>query len=72
MRNIEGKKSPQRYLWDRKTYRKDYLCDYYRSTFPGGTVVVWEAVTGFFLQPDPEQWIGEAETLMKKLAGQDQ
>ena len=72
MRNIKGEKAPQRYLWDRKTYRKDYLCDYYRSTFPGGTVVVWEAVTGFFLQPDPEQWIGEAETLMKKLAGQDQ
>ena len=34
MRNIKGKKAPQRYLWDRKIYRKDYLCDYYHSVFP--------------------------------------
>ena len=72
MRNIKGKKSPQRYLWDRKTYRKDYLCDYYRTTFPAGTVVVWEAVTGFFRQPDQNLWIGEAEALMKQLSGKNQ
>ncbi len=68
IRNIKGKKSPMRYLWDRKIYRKDYLCDYYHSVFPAGTVVVYEAVTGFFLQPDTGKWIADAEAMMKELA----
>ena len=68
IRNIRGGKSPMRYLWDRKVYRKDYLCDYYHSVFPAGTVVVYEAVTVFFQQPDPGQWTADAEALMKELA----
>ena len=68
IRNIKGKKSPMRYLWDRKIYRKDYLCDYYHSVFPAETVVVYEAVTGFFRQPDTGKWIADAEALMKELA----
>ena len=68
IRNIKGKKSPMRYLWDRKIYRKDYLCDYYHSVFPAGTAVVYEAATGFFRQPDSDKWIADAEALMKKLA----
>ena len=68
IRNIEGRKSPMRFLWDRKSYRKDYLCDYYRSTFPAGKKVIYEAVTGFFQQPDAEKWIAEAESMMENLS----
>jgi len=68
IRNIEGKKSPMRFLWDRKNYRKDYLCDYYRSNFPAGKKVIYEAVTGFFQQPDNGKWTAEAETMMEKLS----
>lgn len=67
IRNIKGKKFPMRYIWDRKTYRKDYLCDYFHSVFPAGTVVVYEAVTGFFQQPENDKWIADAEALLKKL-----
>ena len=72
LRNIRGAKNPMRFIWDRKVYRKDYLCDFLNGTFPAFHVAVYESVTGFFQQPNPEQWIGEAETLMKKLADQDQ
>lgn len=68
IRNIEGRKSPMRFLWDRKNYRKDYLCDYYRSTFPAGKKVIYEAVTGFFRQPDAEKWTAEAESMMENLS----
>lgn len=67
IRNIEGKKSPMRYLWDRRIYRKDYLCDYYHSTFPAGKKVVYEAVTGFFRQQENDKWITDAELLLKKI-----
>ena len=70
MRNLKGAKAPQRYLWDRKNYRKDYLCDYYRTTFPAGKEVVYEAVTGFFHQPENTKWIEHAEKSMKALSHQ--
>ena len=68
IRNIEGRKSPMRFLWDRKNYRKDYLCDYYRSTFPAGKKVIYEAVTGFFRQPDAGKWTADAESMMENLS----
>lgn len=61
IRNIKGAKAPQRYLWDRKNYRKDYLCDYFHTTFPAGKTVVYEAVTGFFQQPEKAKWQDDAE-----------
>ena len=69
IRNIEGKKAPMRYIRSRKSYCKDYLCDYYRSTLPAGRTVVYEAVTGFFRQPDCGKWTADAEALLKKLSG---
>ena len=68
LRNIEGKKSPMRYLWDRRSYRKDYLCDYYHATITAGQAAVWEAVTGFFQQPDNSKWTADAELLLNELA----
>ncbi|MBO4633427.1 MAG: hypothetical protein J5858_16040 [Lentisphaeria bacterium] len=69
IRNIKGKKAPSRFIWDCPVYRKDYLCDYFRSTLPAGKPVIYEAVTGFFRQPENDKWIAEAESLLKKLAG---
>ncbi|MBQ9501745.1 MAG: hypothetical protein IJU70_06285 [Lentisphaeria bacterium] len=68
IRNIAGKKAPMRYLWDRRSYRKDYLCDYYHATITAGQAAVWEAVTGFFQQTDSGKWVDDAELLLKKLA----
>ena len=68
LKDAKGKKAPMRYLWDRRSYRKDYLCDYYHAEFPAGRVVVWEAVTGFFHQTDNNRWTDDAEILLKKLA----
>ena len=68
IRNIKGAKFSQRYLWDRRNYRKDYLCDYYRTTFPAGKEVVYEAVTGFFQQPEHAKWTEDAENCMKSLS----
>jgi len=68
LRNIEGKKAPMRYLWDRRSYRKDYLCDYYHATITAGQAAVWEAVTGFFQQPDNSKWTADAELLLNELA----
>lgn len=50
----------------RKNYRKDYLCDCYRSTFPAGQTVVYEAVTGLFRQSDGGRRIADAEALLKE------
>ena len=68
IRNIEGKKAPMRYLWDRRSYRKDYLCDYYHAEFPAGQTVAGEAVTGFFQQSPGGRWGADADLLLKKLA----
>jgi len=68
IRNIEGKKAPMRYQWDRRSYRKDYLCDYYHAEFPAGQTVAWEAVTGFFQQSPGGRWGADADLLLKKLA----
>ena len=67
IKKVKGGKSPARFLWDRTSYRKDYLCDYAHSTFPSGNVVVYEAVTGFLQQTDTGKWINDAEALLKKL-----
>ena len=64
IKNIQGQKYPMRFLWDRTNYRKDYLCDYARSTFPAGKVVVYEAKTGFFQEKDNRKWITNAEQIM--------
>ena len=68
LRNIKGAKNPMRFIWDRKVYRKDYLCDFLNGTFPAGHVAVYESVTGFFRQKEQEKWIGEAEELLEKLS----
>ena len=68
IKNIKGQKKPQRFLWDRTNYRKDYLCDYAYSTLKPGTVVVYEAKTGFFQQNKSAEWIAAADELFKKLS----
>jgi hypothetical protein len=54
-----------RFLWDRTSYRKDYLCDYAHSTFPAGNIVIYECKTRFFQQLDPKKWIADAEKLFQ-------
>ena len=65
IRNIKGQKKPMRFLWDRTSYRKDYLCDYAHSTFPAGNIVIYECKTRFFQQLDPKKWIADAEKLFQ-------
>ena len=67
IKNIQGKKAPRRFLWDRSNYRKDYLCDYAHSIMEPGMVVIYESKTGFFQQPDPAKWITDVEKLFEKL-----
>lgn len=67
IKNVKGLKKPMRFLWDRTSYRKDYLCDYAHSTFPAGNVVIYECKTGFFQQMDQTKWIADAEALFNKL-----
>ena len=33
LKDAEGKKAPMRYLWDRRSYRKDYLWNLFRYRF---------------------------------------
>lgn len=67
IRNVSGKKAPRRFLWDRRNYRKDYLCDYSHATFMPGKVVIYEAKTGFFRTATPENWIRDAEALFANM-----
>ena len=46
--NIKGGKKLMRIIWDRPQYRKDYLCDYFKSNLPGGHVIAYEAETSFY------------------------
>ena len=46
-RKIKGNKKLQRFIWDRKQYRKDYLCDYFMATLPANHVISYEAETVF-------------------------
>ena len=61
--NIKGKKSPERYLWDRKQYRKDYLCEYKNSTLPANKVIIYDAKTKFFKETTPTNWKQIAQKL---------
>jgi hypothetical protein len=67
IKNIQGQKSPMRFLWDRTNYRKDYICDYAHSTFPVNKVVIYKARTGFFLEKDNAKWVNKAQTLFDNL-----
>ena len=46
-RKIKGDKKLQRFIWDRKQYRKDYLCDYFMAVLPANHVISYEAETVF-------------------------
>lgn len=58
---------PERFVWDRKNYRKDYFVDYTDALFPAGHRAAYRAVTGFFTQPDPAVWIETARRLAAEL-----
>ena len=47
-RNIKGGKNMMRFIWDRPQYRKDYLCDYFKSDLPRGQVISYESKTLFY------------------------
>ena len=46
-KKIKGDRKLQRFIWDRKQYRKDYLCDYFMATLPANHVISYEARTVF-------------------------
>lgn len=47
-RNLKGGNNMMRFIWDRPQYRKDYLCDYFKSDLPRGQVISYEAETSFY------------------------
>lgn len=63
----KGIKNPQRYIWDRREYRKDYLCIFAHSVFPGGQTAVCRASTVFFQQPDRAKWQADADKVFEVL-----
>ncbi|MFA6176813.1 MAG: hypothetical protein WC765_09580 [Phycisphaerae bacterium] len=48
------------FLWDRKQYKKTYLCSFYRKTMPAGQEVSYKMTTDFFKSPQPD-WPKVAE-----------
>lgn len=47
-KEIKGAKKMIRFIWDRKQYRKDYLCDYFMSTLPANHLIAYKAQTSFY------------------------
>ena len=63
----QGSMKAQRFIWDRRGYHKDYLCDFSYSAFPAGHVALYSAHTGFFQQINSAKWITDAESLFQNL-----
>ena len=60
-----GQRSPYRYLWDTRYYRKGYFVDFSGKTFPAGHVAVYQARTTFFNEADKAKWVEAAKTAAK-------
>ena len=60
-------KNSRRMLWDRKIYKKDYVCLVMNDVFPAGQKAVCRVRTGFSKQEDAQKWVSDAETLCKVL-----
>lgn len=58
--------NPNRYIWDRNIYRKDYFVDYSNQVFFAETESVYHAKTLFFKNGKSEKWSECAWKLIEK------
>ncbi|MFA6176149.1 MAG: hypothetical protein WC765_06195 [Phycisphaerae bacterium] len=54
------------FLWDRKQYKKTYLCSFYRKTMPAGKEVTYKMKTDFFKE-SPDGWLNAAKEKANQL-----
>ena len=60
-------KNLQRLLWDRRWYRKDYICLVSNGVFTGRAKAVCRVKTGFRRQKDAAEWTADADDLCGRL-----